>query len=287
MLMDGMENKEEKEQLSYEEMQDFFERTLKLITPPVAVKFVMRGEERPMGLSGRVYPITFCQAVTIARQGGYSIYLKRETLSCYNARICFGIGTEKEINKDIETSIETTIGVYGPTREIATKLVKSKFCIPRGKVKGVGIAQLGKAKFIPDALIFTCFPWQANYLTNAYLWITGEVPIYFETATNSLVCGYSAGIAGWKKKINCCTTCTGGRAFAGTESSEVYWSMPWEYVDKVIEGLKGRSVRNPYPSLISISMSDPSPVTHFFRTKDATDESSFQQDNTAEKNVKE
>lgn len=274
MSIDREEKKEKKEQLTYEEMQDFFERTLKLITPPVAVKFVTIGEKKPRGLAENIHPITFCQAVTIARQGGYSIYLEKETLACYNARICFGIGTEEEINKDIEKSIETTTGKYAPTKEMAAKIVRNKFRIPAGKVKGVGVTQLGWASFVPDALIFICFPWQANYLTNAYLWMTGDVPLHFEAATNSLVCGYGAGIAGWKKKINCCTACTGGRAYAGTESTEVYWSMPWEYVDTVIKGLKGRSLRNPYPSLISISIPVPSPETHFFRTEDLTSENS-------------
>ena len=257
-------NTEKGKKLTYAEMQDFFERTLKLITPPVAVKFVRPREEKPKGLATNIKPMTFCQAVTIARQGGYSVYLERGTLNCYNARISFGIGTEEEINKDIEKSIETTIGKYAPTREIAAKIVMNKFRIGAGEVKGVAVAPLGKAKFVPDALIFTCFPWQAYYLTNAYLWMTGDVPIHFEIATNSLVCGYSAGIAGWKKKINCCTACTGGRAYGGTESTEVYWSMPWELVDVIIEGLKERSKRCPYPSLINIPLPAPASEKHFF-----------------------
>lgn len=57
------------EQLTYEEIQDFFERTLKLTTPPVAVKFVMSEEKKPIGVKRNVRPITFYQAVTIARQG--------------------------------------------------------------------------------------------------------------------------------------------------------------------------------------------------------------------------
>ena len=63
MPINGEKMKGEAEQLTYEEMQDFFERTLKLITPPVAVKFVMRGEEKPSGLARNIKPITFCQGV--------------------------------------------------------------------------------------------------------------------------------------------------------------------------------------------------------------------------------
>jgi uncharacterized protein (DUF169 family) len=250
--------------LTYAEMQDFFERTLKLQTPPVAVKFVKPGEARPSGLASNIKPMTFCQAVTVARQGGYPVYLERPTLSCYNARIAFGLGTAEEIQKDIQKAIETTTGKYAPTRELAEKIVMTKFRIGAGEVIGVGIAPIGKAQFVPDALIFTCTPWQAYYLTNAYLWMTGGIPLRFEVATNSLVCAYSAGLAGWKKQLNCCTACTGGRAYGGTESTELYWSIPWEMVDPLIQGLKERSRKSPYPSLINIPLPTPAPEKHFF-----------------------
>jgi len=262
------EEREKGKELSYEEMQDFFERTLKLITPPVAVKLVMVEEKKPTGPASNVYPITFCQGVAIARQGGYSLYLEKETISCYHARIAFGLGTEEELEQDIERAIATTIGYYAPTREMASKIVMNKVRIPPGKVKGVCVAPLAKAQFVPDALIFTCFPWQAAYLTNGYLYMTAEVPMHFETTVNSLICANSAGVAAWKKKINCSTACTGGRAFGGTESTEVYWAIPWEKVSILIEGLKERSLRSPYPSLISISIPAPSPATHFFKEKE-------------------
>jgi len=257
---------------TYAETQDFFERTLKLQTPPVAVKFVKPGEERPTGLSTNIKPMTFCQAVTVARQGGYPVYLERRTLSCYNARIAFGLGTPEEVEKDIQKAIETTTGKYAPTPELAEKIVLTKFRIGAGEVTGVGVAPLGKAQFVPDALIFTCTPWQAYYLTNAYLWKTGDIPLRFEAATNSLVCAYSAGLAGWKKQLNCCTACTGGRAYGGTESTEVYWSIPWELVDLLREGVRERNRRNPYPSLITIPLPTPAPEKHFFATREETRE---------------
>ncbi len=254
--------------LTRPETQDFFERILKLQTSPVAVKFMKPGEGRPPGLATNIKPMTFCQAVTVARQGGYPVYLERGTLSCYNARIAFGLGTPEEVDKDIQKAIETTTGKYAPTPELAAKIVLSKFRIGAGEVVGVCVAPVGKAQFEPDALIFTCTPWQAYYLTNAYLWKTADIPIRFEAATNSLVCAYSAGLAGWKKQLNCCTACTGGRAYGGTESTEVYWSIPWEKVDLLIAGLKERSRRNPYPSLIAIPLPSPLAEKHFFATRE-------------------
>lgn len=260
----GKETKNSKGSMSYPEMQDFFERTLKLETPPVAVKFVKRGEEKPGGLSTNIKPITFCQAVTVARQGGYSLYQTRATLSCPNARMAFGLGTPEEIAKDREHQI-TRYEKYAPDKEAWEKVVDKKFAIPPDQIEGIGVTPLGKARFVPDCLIFTVVPWQAYYLMNGYLFMTGDVPLTFTMATNSLVCGYSAGIAGWEEKINIATACTGGRSYGGTESIHVYYSLPWKYVDVTLEGLNKRSKRAPYPSLINIPLGVPTSEKYFFR----------------------
>jgi uncharacterized protein (DUF169 family) len=250
---------------SYPEMQDFFERTLKLETPPVAIRFVRKGEEKPKGVSTNIKPISFCQAVTIARQGNYSLYLSRSNISCPNARMAFGLGTPEEIAQDRESQV-SKFHKYAPNKEVWEKLVDKKFSIPPEEVIGVAVAPLARAKFVPDALIFTVVPWQAYYLMNGYLFMTGDVPLHFTMATNSLVCGYAAGIAGWAKKINMTTACSGGRSYAGTESIHIYFALPWELVDIEIEGLKHRSKVAPYPGLITIPLGVPKPEKHFFKS---------------------
>lgn len=260
------ENGEVKERgkMSYSDMQEFFERTIKLETPPVAVKFVKKGENRPKGVSTNIKPMSFCQAVTVARQGNYSLYLTRETMSCPNARMAFGLGTEEEIKKDRENQI-SKYHKYAPDRDTWEKMVDKKYAIPPGEVIGVAVAPLARARFVPDCLIFTVVPWQAYYLMNGYLFETGDVPLTFVMATNSLVCGYSAAIAGWEKKINIATACTGGRSYAGTESIHMYFSLPWDLIDVEIEGLKKRAKVAPYPGLITIPMGVPKPEKHFFK----------------------
>jgi|GEM_PF-1982549 uncharacterized protein (DUF169 family) len=255
---------EEKQQMSHVQIQDFFERILKLETPPVAVKFVRKGEERPRGLSTNIKPISFCQAVTVSRQGNYSVYLTRENVSCPNARMAFGLGTEEEIRGDRENQV-SNYHKYSPKREAWEKVVDKKFAIPPGEVTGVGVAPLARAKFSPDALIFTVIPWQAYYLMNGYLYMTGDGPLNFTMANNSLVCGYSAGIAGWGKRINIAMACSGGRGYAGTESIHLYFSLPWELVDLEIEGLRQRAKVAPYPGLITIPLGVPKSEKHFFR----------------------
>jgi uncharacterized protein (DUF169 family) len=255
---------EEKPRMNHAEMQDFFERTLKLETPPVAVKFVRKGEKKPMGLSTNIKPISFCQAVTISRQGNYCVYLTRKNVSCPNARMAFGLGTEEEIRRDREDQV-SKYQKYSSKKEAWEKVVDKKFAIPPGEVVGVGVAPLAKAKFSPDALIFTVVPWQTYYLMNGYLYITGDGQMNFTMANNSLVCGYSAGIAGWEKRINMATACSGGRGYAGTESIHMYFSLPWELVDLEIEGLKQRAKVAPYPGLITIPLGVPKPEKHFFR----------------------
>ena len=256
---------EPEKKMSYPEMQDFFERTLKLETPPVAVRFIRKGEEKPRGLSTNIKPMSFCQAVTVARQGNYSLYLTRGNLSCPNARLAFGLGTAEEMAKDRENQI-SKFQKYAPSKEVWEKMVDKKFSIPPGEVFGVAVAPLARAKFVPDALIFTVVPWQAYYLMNGYLFMTGDIPLNFTMATNSLVCGYAAGMAGWAKKINMTTACSGGRGYAGTESIHMYFALPWELVDIEIEGLKHRSKVAPYPGLITIPLGVPKPEKHFFKS---------------------
>jgi len=256
---------QEKSKMSYTEMQDFFERTLKLETPPVSVKFVRKGEDKPKGLSTNIKPISFCQAITISRQGNYSVYLTKENISCPNARMAFGLGNAEEIKRDRENQI-SKYHKYAPNKEVWEKMVDKKFAIPPGEVIGVAVAPLARAKFVPDALIFTVVPWQAYFLMNGYFFITGDVSLHFTMATNSLVCGYSAGMAGWDKKINMTTACSGGRSFAGTESIHLYFSLPWELVDIEIEGLRQRSKVAPYPGLITIPLGVPKPEKHFFKS---------------------
>jgi hypothetical protein len=44
--------------------------------------------------------------------------------------------------------------------------------------------------------------------------------------------------------------------------------MPWELVDTFIEGLRERSQRSPYPSLINIPIPAPASEKHFFTKKE-------------------
>jgi uncharacterized protein (DUF169 family) len=178
--------------------------------------------------------------------------------------MAFGLGTPEEVAKDREHQIKR-FEKYAPNQEAWEKVVDRKFAIPPGSVEGIAVAPLAKARFEPDCLVFTVVPWQAYYLMNGYLYMTGDVPLTFTMATNSLVCGYSAGIAGWEGKINMATACTGGRGYAGTESIHMYYSLPWEYVDITLEGLKKRDKKAPYPGLITIPMGVPKSEKHFFR----------------------
>jgi uncharacterized protein (DUF169 family) len=262
-MTEAQQNRE-RSSVSYREIQEGFERILKLETPPVAVKFVKPGEERPKGVSSNIKPVSFCQAMTVARQGGYAVYLTRKTLSCSNARMAFGMGTPEEIAKDRQEQIGI-FDWYAPDREAWEKVVDTKFAISPGSVVGIAVAPLGKARFVPDCLLFTVNPWQAYHLMNGYLYMSGDAHLTFTMANNSLVCGYSAGIAGWEGKINLATACAGGRAYAGTEATQMYFSLPWKHAEVTLEGVKQRDKKTAYPGLITIPMGVPKSEKHFFR----------------------
>lgn len=249
----------------YAEISDRFERLLKLETPPVAIKFVKKGEEAPKGLTKRTKMITFCQGTTIARQGGYSVLLTDDNLGCKNAKIAFGFGGEEKVEANKQASAARNIGKYAANEEIARKIIDVKPAIPPGEVWAVAISPLAKAGFEPDCILFVVVPWQAYYLADAYFYNTGDAPLYYEVGTNAMVCAYNAVRAGYFKKISCATACTGGRAYAGTESTQMYYTLPWDKVQIVLEGAKARDKKSPYPSLIYLGAPAPGPEKHIFQ----------------------
>ncbi|MDI6786262.1 MAG: DUF169 domain-containing protein [bacterium] len=252
---------------SYTEIAEQFERLLKLETPPVAIKFVKEGEEAPKGLTKRTKMITFCQGITIARQGGYSLLLTDDNLGCKNAKIAFGLGGEEAVKKNKEAAAVKNLGKYAANEEIARKIIDVKPAIKPGEINAIAIAPLSKTKFQPDCIMFIVVPWQAYYLADAYFYNTGDAPLYYEVGTNAMVCAYNAVRAGYLKKISCGTACTGGRAYAGTESTQMYYTIPWEKVEIVLEGAKARNAKSPYPSLIYLGTPAPGPEKHVFNVE--------------------
>jgi uncharacterized protein (DUF169 family) len=244
---------------------DELERRLRMATAPVAIRFVRDGEEAPSGLLRRFRKLTFCQTVAAASSGGYGFLVTRELLSCPNARIAFGFDDIDGETDALQKAAKSHVGKYAHNLDTAVELVKAKPRIPLGTVEAVAVAPLAKTNFVPDALILTLLPWQAYHAINGYLFATGQSSVPLEAGTNSLACAYVAVRSGFEQRLNLVTACTGGRAYAGFQTSDVILGVPWKDAEALRQGLVERAKENPYPGMILMPTPAPLPVKHILK----------------------
>ena len=248
--------------VSNAEMASALEARLRLDAAPVAVKMVPVGKEPPDGLLERSKVLTFCQFLSAAATGGYPFWVTRENLGCPNARIAFGMYDPRQDAALMEKAIKNHVGVYAPNPEAARKLIASKPAMPAGEVQGLAVAPLAKASFEPDAVLMVVVPWQAYFALDDYLYATGDAPLTIEVGTNSLVCAYGAVRAGYLGKIGLTSACTGGHNYAGIERTQMSLAFPGSKLEALLEGIRERSKRVPYPGMIAMPAPTPMPPKH-------------------------
>ena len=248
--------------VSNAEMAALLEGRLRLDSAPVAIRMVPAGEEPPDGLLERTKVLTFCQFVVAAATGGYPFWVTEDNLGCQNARIAFGMWDPERDSALMEKAVRNHVGVYAPDAEAARRLIASKPAVPAGRMSGVAVAPLAKAAFQPDAVLMVVVPWQAYFAMDDYMYATGDAPLEMEVGTNSLVCAYCAVRAGYLGKISLTGACSGGRAYAGIEKTQLTLAFPGAKLEALLRGMRERSRKVPYPGLIAMPAPTPMPPKH-------------------------
>ncbi|MGQ9677437.1 MAG: DUF169 domain-containing protein [Chloroflexota bacterium] len=248
----------------YETISNKLLQTVRLSWEPVAIKF-FKPDDNPGGLMRRSKKLSFCQFVSAAATGGYTLLVTPENLGCPNARLAFGFVDPKVDEEAMAKIVKSHVGVYAPDEASARRIVEAKPSIPPGEVGSIGVTPLGKANFDPDAVIFTVVPAQAYYILDGYLYAEGEVPVRLECGTNSLTCAYGAVVAGYYHRINMVTGCTGGRIYAGMDGSQVQLFFPGQKLAALLSGLEARSKRVSYPDMPVMPAPIPQPSKHILQ----------------------
>ena len=136
-------------------------------TPPVGVKFTAR---RPAGLP-RIKPgRDFCELIADA-QNGAAFYAGQEEIGCLGPLL---LGMVKDDPVFESGKVGPKLGVY--KSDAANKHIYDY--LPRVKddsVKYVAYAPLDKLTFVPDLLIIMASVSQAEILTRARTYVTGEM----------------------------------------------------------------------------------------------------------------
>jgi uncharacterized protein (DUF169 family) len=227
-----------KDELSYADASDIFERLLKLDFPPVAVKYFFDEKEmnkyKPDMIP--VHPITYCAFIAASRSAGYILISSKDNLGCINAKYVFGW-------KDSDDNVVNTHMKYANDRAQAEMFVKTKPGLPYGELKGFMTAPLERTPVEPDIVHFICNPLQAYHILNDYMGAFDIHPLTFTQTINSTVCSGDVTVY-LTRKPNMNTMCSGSYTSGKTERGEVNVVIPGNQIGAVARRMLKRTVRD-------------------------------------------
>lgn len=233
----------------YKEAAQFIYNDLRMKTAPVAVRFLKDGEPFPektrqpsVALGKR---IAICQGVTMARNYGWAVGLRKEDVICVPAAIVFGF-SESEDQAGAVTGLFAEVN-FSIDRERAAAELASMSRFQKGEIEGILMAPLAKAAFEPQLALFYGNPAQMMRFAQAWSYVSGkrvsgefggkvECDEYlitpFKTQSPRMV------IPG-----------NGERIFAATQDDEMAFVLPAKSLADLVKGLRevGRAMGNRYP----------------------------------------
>lgn len=225
---------------------------MRLRTPPVAVKF-LEDEDFPEGVvrpSKMGVKIAVCQAVAAARFMFWTVGMNVDDDECVPSMVLFG-WAEPE-NEDVMVEFFTRVG-HVRNEEAGRELIAK---IPRfdvGEFCGLLFAPLRRCSFEPDVVVIYGNAAQIGRLIFARSYFGGGA-ISTELFGRAVSCA-EAVIKPFK--AGDCTVAipgAGDRVFALVGDDELIFSLPVNWLDDVIEGVKragrGLGLRYPMPRFL-------------------------------------
>ncbi|MHC1742166.1 MAG: DUF169 domain-containing protein [Syntrophobacteraceae bacterium] len=160
----------------FREAAQFIYNDLRLKTFPLAVRFLKEGEAFPektrqptVALGKR---IAICQGVTMARNYGWTVGLRKEDVICVPAAIVFGF-SEAGDQAGAVTGLFTEIN-FSIDREHAAAETAGMSRFEKGEIEGILMAPLAKASFEPQLVLSYGNPAQMMRFAQAWSYMTGE-----------------------------------------------------------------------------------------------------------------
>lgn len=233
----------------------FSEVLTKFVHPynfPLAVRMVRKGEAPPARAKRPLRdfrnPITLCQAVAVARQVGWTVYMGREDNACVLGATAMGF--EKLHPYYLEGNLCEAF--YTESKEAGAKM---EAAVPRfapGQYEGFLVAAMERADFEPDVFAFYGNSAQVMRLVSASLWSSGgRVESSAEGRLDCADLVQRAMITGQPAYV---LPCNGDRVFGMVQDTEMAFSAPWALTDELARGLaathKG-GLRYPIPKQLT------------------------------------
>lgn len=210
---------------------------LKLRTPPVGVKFFEEKVEIEGAFKPSKHGLKFavCQAIAFARYSGRSVVLEADDFACPPAMLIYGIALYDA--KEILVSANWL-------RDASCDFPEMK--LPLGKFKTFLFGDLTRMKEKPDAILIFGNPEQVGRLIQAKTFFGGTVNASLTAKFASCAEALLPAING---EVTIAIPGAGDRVFAGVDENELIFAMPYDWLDKILEGLEnaGKGANVSYP----------------------------------------
>src|SRR6266436_2879431 len=206
-------------------------------TFPVAIRMLRPGEpipERARRPARDFKKLSMtCQVIDMSRRYGWTIALTREDHICSLGITAIGFDKPLPIY-NVGTLCE---GMYTETKEAGQRSEAAIDKFAPGEYHCVLVAPLDRATFEPHVVCVYANPAQVMRLTQAALWKRGgRLTSSFEGRAVFAVLIVNTMKTGEPQVI---LPCSGDRIFGQTQDHEMAFSIPWERMEEMVEGLRG------------------------------------------------
>jgi uncharacterized protein (DUF169 family) len=221
------------------DIQTYAHKISEMIRPqsyPLGVKIMKEEDSLPQGfMKPEKYgiQISLCQWTTLARRWGRFAGLLAEDINCSPCLAALGLKKLEDRN-DLATYF-LDMG-YFDTIELARRATEQLDPIPSGKIKGIAMFPLDKAPVDPDLVVIYGSPAQMARLSAGFLYHSGEL-VQSSTTGFGLSC-LSAIKPYLSEKPALVHPGRGERILAGTDESEMFFSVPAKELELLVDGLE-------------------------------------------------
>lgn len=229
------------------------EEQLRPATFPLGVRFLEEGEgaperaRRPSDEAG--CPIAVCQALSICRRRGLTLYMDREQSSCPLASAAMGWG---EGGEDALMASFLQVMNYARDEETARKRTEGMARLEMGRYPALTVFPLTRARVEPHLVMVYGTPAQVMRLVQAAARWTGErVQASFGGIGGSCNEGLVGAFLADAPRV--ALPGNGDRVFAATQDDELIFAFPASWAEMIMEGLEAtsaRGIRYPIPTFM-------------------------------------
>jgi MtaA/CmuA family methyltransferase len=206
-------------------------------TFPVAIRMLRPGEaipERARRPARDFKKLSMnCQVIDMARRYGWTIALTREDSICSLGIAALGLEKPTHLHRS-GTLCE---GMYTETKEAGRRSEAAVDQFRPGEYAGLLVAPLDRATFEPDLVCLYGNPAQIMRLTQAALWKRGGK--LASSFGGRVDCSEIIVTTMRTDQPQVILPCSGDRIFGQTQDHEMAFTIPWNQMEEIVEGLKG------------------------------------------------